>query len=135
MPLFSGPWTVFALARLRWRLLHGATITLLTAVCGLQAAAPTPTAGHLLGVVTNEATRQPLFAAEITLDGHAAKTLSEKDGIYCFLDVTPGPHTLESFGCRCRVGMHPGWPTARPGRAPFHRRSEDSARGCEVAPG
>ena len=55
--------------------------------------AQAPATGTLAGRVSNEATRQYLGEAEVTLEGTTHRVLTERDGTYVFSNLPPGTYT------------------------------------------
>ena len=63
------------------------------AFAATAARAQTSSTGTLTGRISNQATNQYLGEAEVTLEGTAFRTLTDRDGSYTLLNVTPGTYT------------------------------------------
>ena len=53
-----------------------------------------PTKGTIVGALTDAATDEPVVDAQVTRSGSSYVALSSADGLYSFLKVPPGEHTL-----------------------------------------
>ena len=98
-------WALLFLAH-ELRFTRPVAISFLMAASCLSAARAEPTAGHILGVVANEATHLGLASAEVILDGTTVKTLTDQDGFYCFSSVAPGRHTLVATSAGLAATTH-----------------------------
>ncbi len=63
----------------------------------VPAPAPVPTTGELVGTVTDRVSEEPLSDTQVTLvaqDGRRHTTTSDASGQFRFVDLVPGPYTL-----------------------------------------